>query len=95
MVRWQVGVVNYYYYYYYYYLFLSMSLYLGGEIFDIYKQPLQGEFIHLFVRRGKDLYRCTCTCTVHVQYIMDICYKKCLRIKIPFVTGMKMTGQND
>ena len=30
----------------------SMSLYLGGEIFDIYKQPLQGEFSHLFVRQG-------------------------------------------
>ena len=47
-----------------------MSLYLGGEIFDIYK------FSHLFVRQGKDLY--TCTCTVHVQYIMDICYIMCL-----------------
>ena len=55
-----------------------MSLYLGGEIFDIYKQPLQGEFSHLFVRQGNDLY--TCTCTVHVQYIMDIhvCYIMCL-----------------
>ena len=53
-----------------------MSLYLGGEIFDIYIQPLQGEFSHLFVRQGKDLY--TCTCTVHVQYIMDICYIMCL-----------------
>ena len=45
-----------------------MSLYLGGEIFDIYKQPLQGEFIRLFVRRGKDLYRCTCT--VHYGYML-------------------------
>ena len=43
-----------------------MSLYLGGEIFDIYKQPLQGEFSHLFVRQGKDLYTCTCTVHVHV-----------------------------
>lgn len=33
----------------------SMSLYLGGEIFDIYKQPLQGEFSHLFVRQGTGL----------------------------------------
>ena len=30
----------------------SMSLYLGSEIFDIYRQPLQGEFSHLFVRQG-------------------------------------------
>ncbi len=30
----------------------SMSLYLGGEIFDITRQPLQGEFSHLFVRQG-------------------------------------------
>ena len=30
----------------------SMSLYLGSEIFDIHKQPLQGEFSHLFVRQG-------------------------------------------
>ena len=29
-----------------------MSLYLGSEIFDIYRQPLQGEFSHLFVRQG-------------------------------------------
>lgn len=31
----------------------SMSLYLGGEIFDIHKQALQGEFSHLFVRQGE------------------------------------------
>ncbi len=30
-----------------------MSLYLGSEIFDIYKHPLQGEFSHLFVRQGQ------------------------------------------
>ncbi len=30
----------------------SMSLYLGSEIFDISKQPLQGEYSHLFVRQG-------------------------------------------
>ena len=30
----------------------TMSLYLGSEIFDIYRQPLQGEFSHLFVRQG-------------------------------------------
>ena len=30
----------------------SMSLYLGSEIFDITKQPLQGEYSHLFVRQG-------------------------------------------
>ena len=30
----------------------TMSLYLGSEIFDIHKQPLQGEFSHLFVRQG-------------------------------------------
>lgn len=31
----------------------TMSLYLGGEIFDIYKQQLAGEFSHLFVRQGR------------------------------------------
>ena len=36
----------------------SMSLYLGGEIFDIYKQPLQGEFSHLFVRQGQIIKEC-------------------------------------
>ena len=30
-----------------------MSLYLGSEIFDIHRQPLQGEFSHLFVRQGR------------------------------------------
>eukprot|EP00731_Ephydatia_muelleri_P009475 Em0005g61a len=33
----------------------SMSLHLGSEIFDIYKQPLQGEHSHLFVRQGTGL----------------------------------------
>ena len=32
--------------------FFSMSLYLGSEIFDIYRQALQGEHSHLFVRQG-------------------------------------------
>ena len=31
----------------------SMSLYLGSEIFDICRQPLSGEFSHLFVRQGE------------------------------------------
>ena len=31
----------------------SMSLYLGSEIFDICRQPLAGEFSHLFVRQGE------------------------------------------
>ncbi len=31
----------------------SMSLYLGGEIFDINKQTLSGEYSHLFVRQGQ------------------------------------------
>ena len=31
----------------------SMSLYLGSEIFDIYRQALQGEHSHLFVRQGR------------------------------------------
>ncbi len=31
----------------------SMSLYLGGEIFDINKQILSGEYSHLFVRQGQ------------------------------------------
>ena len=30
-----------------------MSLYLGSEIFDICRQPLSGEFSHLFVRQGE------------------------------------------
>ncbi|XP_064393046.1 RNA polymerase-associated protein LEO1-like [Halichondria panicea] len=33
----------------------SMSLYLGGEIFDINKQILSGEYSHLFVRQGTGL----------------------------------------
>ncbi|CAH0390368.1 unnamed protein product [Bemisia tabaci] len=33
----------------------SMSLYLGSEIFDVYKQPLQGDHNHLFVRQGTGL----------------------------------------
>lgn len=33
----------------------SMSLHLGSEIFDVYKQPLQGEHSHLFVRQGTGL----------------------------------------
>lgn len=40
MVRWDDG---------------SMSLHLGNEIFDVYKQPLQGDFNHLFIRQGKGL----------------------------------------
>ena len=34
---------------------LSMSLFLGNEIFDIYKQPEQGRLNHLFVRQGTGL----------------------------------------
>lgn len=34
------------------YINSSMSLYLGSEIFDIHKQPLQREYSHLFVRQG-------------------------------------------
>ena len=33
----------------------SMSLHLGSEIFDVYKQPLQGDFNHLFIRQGTGL----------------------------------------
>ncbi|KAF4524501.1 hypothetical protein B566_EDAN011512 [Ephemera danica] len=33
----------------------SMSLHLGSEIFDIYKQPLQGDHNHLFIRQGTGL----------------------------------------
>merc|ERR1712029_277427 len=33
----------------------SMSLYLGDEIFDVTKQPLQGDFNHLFIRQGTGL----------------------------------------
>ncbi len=33
----------------------SMSLHLGNEIFDVYKQPLQGDFNHLFIRQGTGL----------------------------------------
>ncbi len=32
-----------------------MSLHLGSEIFDVYKQPLQGDFNHLFIRQGTGL----------------------------------------
>lgn len=40
MVRWSDG---------------SMSLHLGNEIFDVYKQPLQGDHNHLFIRQGTGL----------------------------------------
>lgn len=33
----------------------SMSLHLGNEIFDVHKQPLQGDFNHMFIRQGTGL----------------------------------------
>lgn len=33
----------------------SMSLHLGSEIFDVYKQPLLGDHNHLFIRQGTGL----------------------------------------
>lgn len=33
----------------------SMSLHLGNEIFDVYKQPLQGDHNHMFIRQGTGL----------------------------------------
>ncbi|CAG0881664.1 unnamed protein product [Darwinula stevensoni] len=33
----------------------SLSLHLGSEIFDVYKQPLQGDHNHLYVRQGTGL----------------------------------------
>lgn len=33
----------------------SMSLHLGSEIFDVYKQPLIGDHNHLFIRQGTGL----------------------------------------
>lgn len=33
----------------------SMSLHLGNEIFDVYKQPLQNDHNHLFIRQGTGL----------------------------------------
>lgn len=33
----------------------SMSLHLGNEIFDAYRQPLLGDHNHLFVRQGTGL----------------------------------------
>ena len=33
----------------------SYSLHLGNEIFDAYKQPLQSDFNHLFIRQGTGL----------------------------------------
>lgn len=32
-----------------------MSLHLGNEVFDVYKQPLQGDHNHLFIRQGTGL----------------------------------------
>lgn len=32
-----------------------MSLHLGSEIFDVYKQPLQGDHNHLYIRQGTGL----------------------------------------
>lgn len=33
----------------------SLSLYLGSEVFDVYRQPLQGDHNHLFIRQGTGL----------------------------------------
>lgn len=33
----------------------SMSLHLGNEIFDVYKQTLQGDHNHMFIRQGTGL----------------------------------------
>jgi len=33
----------------------SLSLHLGNEIFNVYKQPLQGDHNHLFIRQGTGL----------------------------------------
>merc|ERR1712062_831990 len=33
----------------------SYSMHLGNEIFDVTKQPLQGDFNHLFIRQGTGL----------------------------------------
>lgn len=33
----------------------SMSLHLGSEVFDVYKQPLQGDHNHLYIRQGTGL----------------------------------------
>lgn len=33
----------------------SMSLHLGNEIFDVYRQPLHGDHNHLFIRQGTGL----------------------------------------
>lgn len=33
----------------------SLSMHLGSEIFDVYKQPLQGDHNHLFIRQGTGL----------------------------------------
>jgi len=33
----------------------SLSMHLGGEVFDVYKQPLQGDHNHLFIRQGTGL----------------------------------------
>lgn len=33
----------------------SMSLHLGSEIFNVYKQPLQGDHNHLYIRQGTGL----------------------------------------
>ncbi len=40
MVRWSDG---------------SLSLHLGNEIFDVYKQYMQGDYNHLFIRQGTGL----------------------------------------
>jgi len=33
----------------------SLSLFLGSEVFDVYRQPLQGDHNHLFIRQGTGL----------------------------------------
>ena len=35
---------------------LSMSMYLGNEIFDVYKTLMQGDHNHLFVRQNNVLH---------------------------------------
>jgi uncharacterized membrane protein len=53
-----------------------MSLYLGSEIFDITKQPLQGEYSHLFVRQG--IYGCVCVCVWGGGGEPSLCTTRCV-----------------
>ena len=53
----------------------TMTLHLGNEIFDVHKQPLQGDFNHMFIRQ-------VCTIAIVGRFLVEA-----LNQSARFVTG--------